>query len=404
MTEEQNKLYQYLYSITENEVYKDCLGSKMKKIIFLLLIFTNTFVWSQQFIKVTFNYELKDGNLDSTEFKLDFDNDGYLTKYLSIRHVSGETIEKEIIGKKINDDYELTIDIRNDIDLNPHNLNVTYLYKKTNYGWDKYNLKKDKLLQKIHFDYNPNLEIYEEMLNGDKNCIFKQKANSIMLYNNEYKLLNGFFIKQNLDVNFGEKVIFNRVDKNIFLMNLCYEGRKVQYKIESNYECKNVNQIALLYTLINWDVPEELMPFIVVYRDANYYATSYLTEGKTTYEPEHLQEKGGLPWASGNGKGIGEVISIKDYEHKNPRKLVIMNGYQDKKHPDYYEKNSRVKTMRITSTRTKKSKKITVKDIKEEQCFSLAELGEGNEYEFEILDVYDGNKYADLCIQYLVVE
>lgn len=376
----------------------------MRKVIFVFLFFINTFAWSQQYIKVNFEYELRNGTKDQTEFRLDFDNDGYLTKYLSIRRVEGQVIEKEIVGQRLNDDYILNIDIRNDIDLNPPNLNVTYLYRKTNYGWDNYNLKKDKFLQKVKFIYNPTLEIHEEMLNGNTNCIFKHNGDSIMLYGNYYKSINGFYIKQNIDVNSGEKVIFTRIDENHFLMDLYYEGRKVQYKIESNYECKNNNQIEFLYTLINWDVPEELMPFIVVCKNTNYYATTYLTEGTTTYEPEHLQQKDGLPWASGNGEGIGEIISIKEFKNKNPTVLKIMNGYQDSTHPDYYEKNSRVKTIKITNKETKKSKKIRVKDIKEEQIFSITDLGQGQEYDIEILNVYPGKKYKDLCIQYLVVE
>ena len=81
-----------------------------------------------------------------------------------------------------------------------------------------------------------------------------------------------------------------------------------------------------------------------------------------------------------------------------------MNGYQDRNHLEYYDKNSRVKCLKVTNMLSKKSKTITVKDIKELQRFSIKELGAGNEYKFEILDVYSGNKYNDLCIQYLVVE
>ena len=376
----------------------------MRKIIFVFLLFINTYGWTQQYIKAHFEYELRDGSKDKTDFRLDFDNDGYLTRYLSIRRVAGQVIEKEIFGQRLNEDYKLHIDIKNDIDLNPPNLNVTYLYKKTNYGWDNYNLKKDKFLQKVNFIYNPTLEIHEEMWNGNKNCIFKHQDDSILLYGNYYKLLNGFYVKQNIDVNSGEKVIFTRIDKSHFLMDLYYEGRKVQYKIESNYECKNDNQIEFLYTLINWDVPEELMPFIVVRRDTNYYASSYLTEGTTTYEPEYLQKKDGLPWASGNGKGIGDIISIKEFEHKNPKNIKLMNGYQDKKHPDYYEKNSRVKKIKITNLETKKKKTIDIKDIKDEQIISISDLGNGQNYDIEILDIYEGNKYKDLCIQYMVLE
>jgi len=146
------------------------------------------------------------------------------------------------------------------------------------------------------------------------------------------------------------------------------------------------------------------MPFIVVCNSVTYHATSYLTEGSTTYEPEHLQQKDGLPWASGNGSGIGDVISIKEFEHKNPTTLKIMNGYQDPNHPDYYEKNSRVKKIKVTNTDTKKSKKLTVQDIKTEQTFDISALGNGRTFEVEILDVYGGSKYKDLCIQYLVFE
>ena len=187
-------------------------------------------------------------------------------------------------------------------------------------------------------------------------------------------------------------------------MDLFYEGRIIEYTVEHNYECKNYEQIEFLYTLRNWGVPEELMPFIVVCNSVTYHATSYLTEGSTTYEPEHLQQKDGLPWASGNGFGIGDVISIKEFEHKNPTTLKIMNGYQDPNHPDYYEKNSRVKKIKVTNTDTKKSKSFIVKDIKTEQTFDISALGNGRTFEVEILDVYGGSKYKDLCIQYLVFE
>ena len=148
----------------------------------------------------------------------------------------------------------------------------------------------------------------------------------------------------------------------------------------------------------------EILPYLFCKLDRAYHASSYLTEGTTTYEPEHLQKKDGLPWASGNGKGIGDVISIKEFEHKNPSTLKIINGYQDKNHPDYYEKNSRLKKIKVRNTDTKKSKTIVVKDIKEEQVFDLSDLGRGQNYDIEILDVYEGNKYQDLCIQYMVLE
>ncbi len=179
------------------------------------------------------------------------------------------------------------------------------------------------------------------------------------------------------------------------------------YSVENAPPFTDFSRVAFLIPVLSRIHPF-FYPFVTglinISETDTYHATSYLTEDKTTYEPEQLQKKDGLPWASANGKGIGEVINIKKMKHENPDELVIMNGYQDKNHPDYYEKNSRVKKLKITNAQTQKSKTITVKDTKDEQRFSLTELGSGSEYDFEILDVYEGNKYDDLCIQYLVVE
>ena len=98
--------------------------------------------------------------------------------------------------------------------------------------------------------------------------------------------------------------------------------------------------------------------FSSVSKSEAHYTSSYLTEDATTYEPEHLEQKDGLPWAGGNGKGIRDVISIKEFEHKNPSTLKIINGYQDKNHPDYYEKNSRLKKIKVKNADTKKVKRL----------------------------------------------
>lgn len=376
----------------------------MKKLSSLILFMGFSLLWGQEYIKI--NYEIINNNGSSvkTNIRLDFDENGYLKRFLNTSYVGENIIEKEIKGNWNEENYELNINIKNDIYMNPPNLNVIYVYKKMDYGWNKYNLKKQKLLCKVNYIYKPDLEIYEDWWNDNYTCIFKHNTNSILLYGKEFKQINGFYVKSNLNVDYGEKLIFNQIDKNHFMMISSFEGRKIEYKVEHNYECKNNDQIEFLYTLQNWGIPEELMPFLVIGNYTTYHASSYLTEGSITYEPEHLQQKNGLPWASGTGKGIGDVISVKEFEHENPTELIIMNGYQDMNHPDYYNKNSRVKCIKITNVLTKKSKTITIKDIKPEQHFSLKDLGTGNEYEFEIIDVYKGSKYDDLCIQYLVIE
>lgn len=194
---------------------------------------------------------------------------------------------------------------------------------------------------------------------------------------------------------------------NIYTFTDYFDVCYTNYRIENPPFYLDYSQIAFLVPVL-FHIDYNFYPFITSLinqcYDSVYHSTSYLTESTTTYEPEHLQRKDGLPWASGNGKGIGDIISIKEFEHENPETLIIMNGYQDVNHPDYYGKNSRVKALKITNRQTKKSKTIAVSDTKEEQRFSLKELGKGGEYELEILDVYNGSKYDDLCIQYLVVE
>ena len=242
----------------------------MKKIT-LIILFTSIYcAWGQEYIEINCERALNNGSSEKTNIRLDFDKNGYLSRYLNTTHVGENVIEKEIQGKWDNENSELNIDIRNDIYMTSHNLSVTYVYKKTDYGWDVYNLRTEKLLRKVRFIYNPALEIQEDWWNGNKNCIFKQNTDSIMLYNNEFKKINGFYVKTNLDVEYGERIIFNQIDKNHFRMDLFYEGRIIEYKVEHNYECKNYEQIEFLYTLRNWGVPEELMPFIVVCNSATY--------------------------------------------------------------------------------------------------------------------------------------
>lgn len=300
---------------------------------------------------------------------------------------------------------------------------------------------------KIHVDTNKNIydlyfqnsmESWHQQMVHEKNCWkwFNNKGLICNIYYSEEKktvtsdsknyTINIKYENKRININLGSgrKCIFDMskpipvfiTDRDItsiseinneYIFTDYFDNIVTEFSIKNTPAFMGFSNIAFLIPVL-FHIDYYFYPFITgiinISGTQKYYATSYLIEGKTTYEPEHLKQKDGLPWASGNGKGIGDVISIKEFKHKNPSELVIMNGYQDKNHPDYYDKNSRVKSVKITNSKTKKSKTIIVKDSKEEQRFSLIELGTGNEYEFEIMDVYTGIKYDDLCIQYLAVE
>ena len=82
----------------------------------LIILFTCIcFAWGQEYIEINYERELNNGSSEKTNIRLDFDKNGYLSRYLNTTHVGENVITKEIQGKWDNENYELNIDIRNDI-------------------------------------------------------------------------------------------------------------------------------------------------------------------------------------------------------------------------------------------------------------------------------------------------
>jgi len=373
---------------------------KKKLIIFFMLI--NAFIYANEYINVSEKTTLRNGQIITTLQHYLFDDRGFLKEYESQKKYGSKTIVKKVKGSFIKDKYILYFYVRNDFTSSEPNFDFSIEFIKSEDGWNEYYNNELLTVSKIDL-HNSCIVQHNNRTHADE-CLYKKVDNSFMLYNSEYKLCNGIYTKKNLNTEFGEKIIGEKKSSNSITYIHSFEGDLFEYNIDYNYYCRNYDQIILLYRLQNFDVSSVYIPLLMINEKMIYHSTSYLTEGSTTYEPEHLQQKDGLPWASGNGFGIGDVISIKEFEHKNPTTLKIMNGYQDTNHPDYYEKNSRVKKIKVTNTDTKKSKKLTVQDIKTEQTFDISALGNGRTFEVEILDVYGGSKYKDLCIQYLVFE
>ena len=374
------------------------MKSKRNIILSMLMTFLGV-ISAQGFIKGegrSYQYEREPRVVTKDEYY--FDQDMYLKKIAS----------KSVLDKKWDKEFNVNCEKKDGtfkIDISEKNIN----YRKDRNEERTYFLQKDKDIWNLLYNnktlgtisYSSDLEecYYYSDKEKTKEVFYSRKNNDYSLFNTQYILRNGIFYEKNVDGNETYKL----TDDNKYEINYSYEGLKSEYEFVKDYYCTDINQICVLWLLRN-DVNSFLLPYLFCKLDRAYHATSYLAEGSTTYEPEHLQQKDGLPWASGNGTGIGDVISIKEFEHKNPTTLKIMNGYQDPNHPDYYEKNSRVKKIKVTNTDTKKSKKLTVQDIKTEQTFDISALGNGRTFEVEILDVYGGSKYKDLCIQYLVFE
>lgn len=142
-------------------------------------------------------------------------------------------------------------------------------------------------------------------------------------------------------------------------------------------------------------------------RSVSYTASSFLVEGKTVYSADNLSSKDGIPWASANGYGINDTIQIKTMADEN-LKLVFYNGFQSESRPDLYNANSRVKKIEIKCLENNTTIQVSLKDSQQGQIIDLTPLKIVlNSYvnlEIKILEIYQGEKYKDLCIQAILVE
>lgn len=130
-------------------------------------------------------------------------------------------------------------------------------------------------------------------------------------------------------------------------------------------------------------------------------ASSFSTEKATQYVPGNLIYVTRLPWVSGNGYGIGDKLTIDIGIW--PISMLFLNGYVDRDRPYLYYQNSRLRKMKITDSTSGRSKIVEVFDKAAFQRIDLHDIvddrSKNGVLSIEILDVYKGNKYKDLCIQ-----
>ncbi len=379
----------------------------MKKHKLYLCIFGVIFcfpLFAEKYIKEqSFSYQYDKEPVCTIDSLYTFDEYNFLKSFEKKIQRGNEITTYNYIFEHIDDGYLITLDKKNDYISSSPNVTDTYLLQNINGKWTLFYEKQ--ILGYFNYSNKDNKCIFIDFETNDEEVFCEQKNGKYILYFNipyEYSLKNNVYYREGLDLNIQSEITYDFKNEK-YTIETDVEGLKSKSIFIKEYYCTNFEQICLMW-IACYDFGNVLLPYLFCKLDRAYHSTSYLTEGDTTYEPEHMQYKDGLPWASGNGKGIGEVISIKEFENKNPSVIKLLNGYQDKNHPDYYEKNSRVKKIKITNTDTKESKTIKVKDNKEEQLFQIDDLGPGQNYDIEILAVYPGKKYNDLCIQYLVVE
>ena len=143
-----------------------------------------------------------------------------------------------------------------------------------------------------------------------------------------------------------------------------------------------------------------------------YKVSSYLKEGKTSYEAENtakiynMMAKNEIalwnsqirPWVEGKkGDGIGESFEFDTTYPKGglPLDVRILNGYVDPLKPHLFKENNRIKKA-LLETDTGIKKEVEFRD---EVVFTQIILPDNVKHiKLTILEVYKGTKYPDTCI------
>lgn len=143
-------------------------------------------------------------------------------------------------------------------------------------------------------------------------------------------------------------------------------------------------------------------------------ASSTLPASSTAdFNPENIMDGTAASWSEGAaGDGIGEFIQIELRYPDYLRYVMIKNGYGVKKH---WKSNGRVKQLRISNGEGE-YRDLYLEDTPELRVYGLQEPEAdeygvlmardplyGDSFTFEIIDIYPGDKWSDLCISELAL-
>jgi len=138
-------------------------------------------------------------------------------------------------------------------------------------------------------------------------------------------------------------------------------------------------------------------------------ASSTLPSSRTSnYSPDNLFDGTNASWCEGaKGSGVGEYIQV-DFRYPDVLDYLMMkNGFGKEK---YWSANARVQKMKVTNEEGE-SRIILLEDTPDLQVVGLNVIEEsedylleasgglpGSSFTFEILEVYPGDRWEDLCL------
>ncbi|HOF00791.1 MAG TPA: hypothetical protein PK385_01335 [Spirochaetota bacterium] len=227
----------------------------------------------------------------------------------------------------------------------------------------------------------------------------------------DYKISNRgglSFIRMNFD-----KQLYGDYDTPLFFRNSANE----HLFLYCEYFCKFIgkdNKVAHERALA-WRLSEFSFGFFKWCETAR--ATNEVVEGKTTYSVENLfsgKDFTGCFAMPNNGKGEKVVFdSSKDgMTQESPilgdgdvQVLILISGFINYERPHLYKDNSRPKKIKFAihnpHNKTTITKVFDLKDTPQPQVLKFDRVLRGNIITMEILEVYPGEKYNDVCISKL---
>lgn len=180
------------------------------------------------------------------------------------------------------------------------------------------------------------------------------------------------------------------------------------FDFKSSNKAVNLINYIILYNY-DYQLGAMLFPILInmddvtpEYQEIEITADSYLTEGTVKYLPENLKNTAlSTPWVEGKkGDGIGTIINVK--AKSNFKTIIISNGFDSEK-KSLYINNNRVKGIRIIDSNNKKNSMIVeLPDSPNPYSIDLSFIT--NNIKIEILSVYNGEKYDDTCLNYILVK
>jgi len=158
--------------------------------------------------------------------------------------------------------------------------------------------------------------------------------------------------------------------------------------------------LLLISGMLSAQIPED---------EVEITASSTLAPGKVSrYSPDQIMDGKADSWCEGvDGPGVGEKISIELRYPDEMKYITLKNGFGKEQ---YWSANARVKKIKITDSGGN-SRVLELEDTPGFKSYGLQEfqtdeyeytsaLGrlQGSSFEVEILEVYPGERWEDLCI------